>query len=253
MTGVALSGRLTFADGAPALAGLLVTAFFFVGMTQDRGTSLLLLPIAIPCWVASNGGWSSELVARLPLAVGVWILVGETLALLLHQMRTLTEGLVHEASTDPLTGLGNRRDMGVALTALRAGDAVVVLDLDKFKLLNDRFGHGAGTKCWPSSGSPSAGCCAPTTSPSALVVRRSCSCSPGAHETGAREVLARLSGQWSHSQPDVTFSAGVCVMDTGTAQDALAAADQALYRAKQDGRNCWRFAGATAVSITSLA
>src|SRR4051794_24856737 len=44
IAGVTMTGHLSFAHGAPALAGLLVTAFFFVGMTQARGTSLLLLP-----------------------------------------------------------------------------------------------------------------------------------------------------------------------------------------------------------------
>src|SRR4051812_551238 len=81
MLGVGLAGRLSFAHGAPALSGLIVTAFFFVGMTQARGMCVLLLPIAIAAWVSNQGGWSSEMLARLPVAVGVWLLVGETLAL----------------------------------------------------------------------------------------------------------------------------------------------------------------------------
>jgi len=53
----------------------------------------------------------------------------------------------HQAATDPLTGLGNRRAMEAALSQhLRAGDgfALLHLDLDYFKQVNDTLGHAAG-------------------------------------------------------------------------------------------------------------
>ena len=60
-------------------------------------------------------------------------------------------GLLHLASVDPLTGLGNsrllRQRMGYELARhrrYRRRLAVFVLDLDGFKQLNDRFGHVAG-------------------------------------------------------------------------------------------------------------
>jgi diguanylate cyclase (GGDEF)-like protein len=55
-----------------------------------------------------------------------------------------------DATTDALTGLGNRRklfaDMNVVTTSLRAGETVTVaiFDLDGFKAYNDAFGHPAG-------------------------------------------------------------------------------------------------------------
>jgi diguanylate cyclase (GGDEF)-like protein len=55
-----------------------------------------------------------------------------------------------DATTDALTGLGNRRklfaDMNVAMTSLRPGEkvAVGIFDLDGFKTYNDAFGHPAG-------------------------------------------------------------------------------------------------------------
>jgi diguanylate cyclase (GGDEF)-like protein len=49
-----------------------------------------------------------------------------------------------EADTDPLTGLGNRRSLEVALDAAAGPHAVVLFDLDGFKLYNDTFGHPAG-------------------------------------------------------------------------------------------------------------
>jgi diguanylate cyclase (GGDEF)-like protein len=58
------------------------------------------------------------------------------------------------ARVDSLTGLGNRRAFDEALTSLVARAhvdgsplSVVVADLDDFKDINDRFGHGAGDRC----------------------------------------------------------------------------------------------------------
>jgi diguanylate cyclase (GGDEF)-like protein len=57
----------------------------------------------------------------------------------------------HLAATDPLTGLANRRAFGEAVRreiarSERAGTplAVVMLDIDDFKTINDDFGHGTG-------------------------------------------------------------------------------------------------------------
>ena len=57
--------------------------------------------------------------------------------------------LTHAAAHDPLTGLMNRACLQEHLTALvgpgaRAATAVLFVDLDRFKLVNDRFGHEAG-------------------------------------------------------------------------------------------------------------
>jgi diguanylate cyclase (GGDEF)-like protein len=252
IVGVALAGRLTFIGGAPALAGLLVTAFFFVGMTQPRGTSLALLPFAVASWISANGGWSNGLLPRLPLAVGMWMLVGETIALLHHQIGMLTDGLVHEASTDPLTGLGNRRDLGRELLALRPEDAVVLLDLDHFKLLNDRYGHSAGDKVLSDLGDTIRGVLRGEDSAFRLGGEEVLLLLPSAGAGGAREMLARLSSHWARTQPDVTFSAGVCVVGDVPASEAIAAADVALYRAKQAGRSCWRFAEPSNTEIPSF-
>ncbi|MFK7958949.1 MAG: GGDEF domain-containing protein [Phycisphaerales bacterium] len=66
-----------------------------------------------------------------------------------------TAALRREASTDPLTGLANRRGMDDALARLfsedsrRRGDTVAALsiDLDHFKPINDTLGHSAGDEC----------------------------------------------------------------------------------------------------------
>ncbi|WP_295375540.1 diguanylate cyclase [uncultured Pseudacidovorax sp.] len=55
--------------------------------------------------------------------------------------------LQKDAATDPLTGLGNRRQFDFSLAVLAEGETpfcVVLLDIDFFKQVNDRFGHNVG-------------------------------------------------------------------------------------------------------------
>lgn len=53
--------------------------------------------------------------------------------------------LVHAANHDPLTGLANRRRLGERLEELRFSElAVVFVDLDSFKAVNDQYGHPVG-------------------------------------------------------------------------------------------------------------
>lgn len=62
--------------------------------------------------------------------------------LVLHVDRRLTEQAA-EAATDPLTGLLNRRGFDRERAQAEAG-AVLVIDIDHFKAVNDRLGHAAG-------------------------------------------------------------------------------------------------------------
>lgn len=65
----------------------------------------------------------------------------------LHQYRERLEAAECLAATDPLTGLGNRREMDRRAGALIAIDApfcIILLDLNKFKLINDIHGHRIG-------------------------------------------------------------------------------------------------------------
>jgi diguanylate cyclase (GGDEF)-like protein len=76
-----------------------------------------------------------------------------TLRVLTREVQVLTEKLRQEALIDELTGLLNRRGWRYIATpefdrAARAGNpvALVTIDLDHFKELNDRFGHDHGDK-----------------------------------------------------------------------------------------------------------
>ena len=93
--------------------------------------------------------WSSSVASAIAIAFGVWVIV-----LLRRERDTTARHLADlEALTlaDPLTGLGNRRalERELARTMLRSRRldhplALLYMDVDDLKQVNDRFGHASG-------------------------------------------------------------------------------------------------------------
>jgi len=93
--------------------------------------------------------WSSSVASAIAIAFGVWVIV-----LLRRERDTTSRHLTDlEALTlaDPLTGLGNRRalERELARTMLRSRRldhplALLYMDVDDLKHVNDRFGHASG-------------------------------------------------------------------------------------------------------------
>ncbi|MCZ2840023.1 GGDEF domain-containing protein [Modestobacter sp. VKM Ac-2985] len=88
-----------------------------------------------------------------PAAALPWVITAVSALLLTEAHARLNSALRTDAATDPLTGLANRRsweaEAGRSLArALRSDEplTVAVLDLDDFKAVNDRDGHGAGDR-----------------------------------------------------------------------------------------------------------
>jgi diguanylate cyclase (GGDEF)-like protein len=82
------------------------------------------------------------------------VLTDERNGRLLERLRQANGLLEEQAMTDPLTGLANRRSFDAALAAevqraVRARQplSLLLLDIDRFKLLNDKVGHQAGDGC----------------------------------------------------------------------------------------------------------
>jgi diguanylate cyclase (GGDEF)-like protein len=147
--------------------------------------------------------------------------------------------LVHDAETDPLTDLANRRTFARALETLQPGDALVIADLDHFKLVNDRHGHQVGDQTLRAL----AQCLRNTARQVDCVARYGgeefAVVLPGAGAGGAQSFLARARTAWNALAPRTTFSAGVAVhVDHESPRATLRRADAALYAAKEAGRDC---------------
>lgn len=131
--------------------GTMVIGFLFAGMTQRRGTSLLLLPPAlIAQWFAINLP-NEQASIRLLISLCVYTAVAELPAWLTDSLRSARRQLAREAATDPLTGLANRRAWEPKLGRLleearetRRPVTLLIADLDEFKAYNDQHGHLAG-------------------------------------------------------------------------------------------------------------
>jgi diguanylate cyclase (GGDEF)-like protein len=151
-----------------------------------------------------------------------------------------------QANTDPLTGLLNRRSMeNEVRTLLQHGEslAVVIADLDHFKVLNDTFGHDAGDRALRLF----ARVLRRTVRESDLVCRYGgeefivvC---PSADKHTARFLFDRVRLELEAAlsdgrNPSFTVSAGVAdSSDAADFTDMISLADVALMQAKSDGRN----------------
>ncbi len=161
-----------------------------------------------------------------------------------------------QAVTDPLTGVYNRRyfmetvnhEIELARQQKRKL-ALILIDLDHFKLVNDTFGHVAGDQVLVRV----------SRSITAMIRNSDVCCRYGGEEfaillpetdlTAALQVAERLREEINQTRVPtrkgevvVTASIGVIELDDQMAnvEDLIHQADQGLYIAKEDGRNCVR-------------
>ena len=153
---------------------------------------------------------------------------------------------------DPLTGLGNRRELDARLPALlqatQAGSqplAVAVLDLDTYKAINDRHGHQLGDQVLVAVAQLLRDSLRATDLVARLGGDEFMLVLPEASGLRAQELCERIRGRvaahdWHALVPGlvVTVSIGVAATPPHDVAPLVARADAALYRAKRAGRNC---------------
>ncbi|PTA68111.1 hypothetical protein C8263_08520 [Deinococcus arcticus] len=163
-----------------------------------------------------------------------------------EELRLSQAQMEHRAFHDGLTGLLNRAGFYRALrAALPGGAAVLLLDLDGFKPVNDAHGHAAGDEVLRVVAQRLAACGAPHFQAARLggdefALLGPASQSPQAAQALAERVVAAVAEPVTLSggaQVQVTGSVGLARMDgTGASEDSLVRqADAAMYRAKRAG------------------
>ena len=191
--------------------------------------------------------------------VGIFVqgiaLLGWSIGLLLMYQERLENQLRDSVRRDPLTGLLNRRGFAEERLLRRPNgtgrEAVLVLDLDDFKKVNDTYGHDCGDellqRCahrvrdWMRPGDLAARyggeefCLLISVGDAGEAVLRAEDLRCAIAQTAAETIVAGRSGPIS-----VTVSIGVAVAERPgvvPVADLIAGADEAMYRAKRAGRN----------------
>jgi diguanylate cyclase (GGDEF)-like protein len=223
--------------GAP-YGGVLVLCFAYTGLTQTARVNLVLVPPAVAAYLAAQGDWSPAIVIRLIIVISVWVLLSQLLCTMTARNDALTAALRVSAHTDPLTGLANRRGLDLHLRGARDGDTLVLFDLDHFKCYNDEHGHLAGDRLLRDFGLLLRAMLREGDVAARYGGEEFALLLPATNPVQARVVLRRLRDTWQLLQPDVTFSTGLAAWNASDAADVtIEAADQALYAAKEHGRN----------------
>ncbi len=186
--------------------------------------------------------------------VEVMELLGALTATSLRTVRAL-EQLRRQATRDPLTGLGHAGSFRKAITEAMAATsphqvAVAVMDIDRFKAVNDESGHLAGDELLKAlsqvlaSALPEPGCLYRIGGDEFAAILNVADVSDAdALAQGLIEAARREGGR--------TVSLGLAVAEPGeSAFDIVRRADQAMYRAKRAGRNTYRFSRPTTKAVS---
>jgi diguanylate cyclase (GGDEF)-like protein len=268
-----------------AIALALAALFMLVRLTRllsvvDLWVAVAVLATAGDVYLILAGagryslGWYA---ARTEVLVAGFLVLFIFLYQIDHMYRELaqvTERLVEQALIDGLTEVSNRRAFDqhiksvVSMSARRkAPMAVIMMDIDHFKLYNDSFGHIAGDECLRKV---AAIIRSQLKRPYDFLARfggeEFVAVLSDVDKSGALTVAEKIraavaDAQITHSNESplgcVTLSLGInslTAKPTSTVGEVMEPADHALYLSKKNGRNCFTLAGSeAAVSESSAA
>ncbi len=241
------------------------------GGTLDY-TYVLFVPLL---WIAVRHGFARSTVAVLVLNVGAALLVrdqvqhtdglalqfglmtvtltGLLLGAFMSERRLLGDQMAHQALHDPLTGLANRLLFGERIAhalarAVRQREtlAVLLLDLDHFKTINDSRGHAAGDAVLVAVAARLAPCVRPSDTVARLggdefAILLEDLPDPGEAGVVAARLLAALHAPVPAQGRELALGASIGIAlhtpdREGEPEALLRDADVALYRAKEGGR-----------------
>jgi diguanylate cyclase (GGDEF)-like protein len=193
-----------------------------------------------------------------PMHDGGWVALHEDIT----ERHREDQLIAHIAHHDALTGLPNRIEMEQRLTAAfeileqhNKPFALLLVDLDRFKAINDTLGHLAGDALLKDAAARLLSCIRAPDMVARLGGDEFTVLLPTLENaaTGARMFANRLISAFaqpfeiSSHKVHIGVSIGIAIApgDGSTITDLMKSADQALYQAKADGRNIFRFYDST--------
>jgi diguanylate cyclase (GGDEF)-like protein len=247
----ALINRMT----AAVVMGIAIAAMHYTGMSaaefEDQGHYMSggVSELGLSIWVSAT-----------TLAIlGVMLII----SMVDSQLRTnrltenlqlLNQQLEQQARFDGLTGLANRSQIDLRLEAClqqsnitQTPFALVFMDLDRFKLVNDAWGHHVGDHLLVSVANRISACLSPKMTLARLGGDEFILLVPDANQGDIEDLVTRMvdcvrrpfyeAGQILQ----VSLSAGVSLFPQHgkTLQELKLRADTAMYNIKQQGRNGW--------------
>ena len=231
-----------------------IILYLLLGLRLGLIGSLLIVGIGLYLFSQSYGQKSITDEVGFLLDIGLATLAVAVFSHTYERARSLAEErLIELVTTDYLTGLANRAKLAEVFQrerdhARRNGTplALVYLDIDHFKQVNDRFGHEAGDQALIHFANTLSQRLRATDLLCRLGGEEFAALLPNTNAEQAtaiaealRERLASTPLQLDDNQHGMTLSAGVAVMgEDGSRLDALMnAADRRTYAAKRAGRN----------------
>jgi len=199
----------------------------------------------------------SIVLSQSPVEGGGWVATFEDVT----ERRAAEQRLAQMARQDQLTGLPNRLFLGEHLRALLAapatradrGVAVIIIDLHRFKAVNDTLGHRAGDLWLCEVAARLRGCIGPNDVAGRIggdefaIVQQSATSEsqPEAATALAQRLVALLADNFVVDGHNVAGGASIGIAIAGdklaTPEGLLKSANLALYRAQAEGGGAWRF------------
>lgn len=255
------SALVCVAVGGPGAVAYAVPALLWCALTYSTFTTALLT-MCFCSWllISVSAGlvhvpMSSELTEMSSLRLGIALVaLGPLTAACINTARSdLMRKLVHTSRHDPLTGVLSRQAFLNAAAALGGGTsnatrsvAVLMLDIDNFKQINDSFGHAVGDRCLVRFANTTASVLRSKDMLGRLGGEEFALALPDTTPRQAQDIAERVRAEVesvSSADPDapsITVSIGHAHTDDhpeAGVETMLALADGALYRAKRRGRN----------------
>ncbi|MFT2721198.1 GGDEF domain-containing protein [Deinococcus sp. A31D244] len=250
----ALNVQSVTATQRPITSGLLIhfilLALFCFTWLRRRSATLMVLAgyalLLIAAFTSRQPDVPGVLLAALTVPV-IWYLTQYGLSV--NRERVRSEALLTLATTDPLTGLLNRRagratlDAAVTAHAARPGSlCVALLDIDHFKRVNDTLGHQTGDRVLIAvadilnAGLPPGGSAIRWGGEEFLLILPDQT--PAQAHLRLLDMLTRVRQLRLPGIQPVTLSGGLSVLSAAAGSDPLIdQADRSLYAAKAAGRD----------------